>query len=151
MYSLHRSIAFASPLSLAIALACAQNSSQPVPSPAEFRRTVAGSTWELTELAGQAAPTGAGGRRATLIFDADTARAGGFAGCNRYGGSYTVEGSTIRFGPLAMTKMACAEGMELEQRLAQALERTNRYETNGAQLTFFNGSEAVARFTRAGT
>ena len=31
----------------------------------------------------------------------------GSAGCNTYNGTYTVDGSSISFGPLATTKMAC--------------------------------------------
>jgi putative lipoprotein len=71
---------------------------------------MAGTEWTLVELAGQPAPTGAGGRRATLRFGTDSARAAGFAGCNRYAGTYTVDGQTLHFGPLLMTKMACTEG-----------------------------------------
>ena len=89
-----------------------------------------------------------GGRLPTLRFDADSARVAGFAGCNRFGGSYTVEGSTFHFGPLAMTRMACAEGMELEQRLARALQRVDRYVTAEDWIEFYAGPSVVARFSR---
>ncbi len=128
-------------------LACVQNA--PTPSAAEFRRMVGGSDWELVELAGREAPTGNGGRRATLRFEADTARAGGFAGCNRYGGTYTVDGANIKFGPLMMTKMGCADGMELEQNLARALERADRFDATATELKFLTGADVVARFERA--
>ena len=65
--------------------------------PAEFRTTVAGADWELIELAGQPAPTGAGGRRATIRFEPDTSRVAGFAGCNRYFGTYTLDGPDDSF------------------------------------------------------
>ena len=107
-----------------------------------------GGEWVLVELFGEPAPSGAGGRPATLIFEADTSRAGGFAGCNRYGGSYTVAGDSLRFAPLIMTKMACAEGMTLEQRLAQALDSTRRYELGTTGLTLHSAGGKVARFER---
>ena len=129
------------------ALAC-QRPSHPEASAPALRRGVAGADWELIELAGQPAPTGAGGRRATIRFEPDEARAGGFSGCNRYGGSYTVDGDALRFGALAMTKMACDQGMELERRLAGALEATVRYDVSGDRLTLYDASRPVARFAR---
>jgi heat shock protein HslJ len=114
--------------------------------PAAFRAATAGADWELRELAGQPAPTGAGGRSATLRFDPDTARVTGFAGCNRYFGTYTLDGSTIRFGPIGMTKMACIDGMALEGQLASALEGTRSYELGANQLTLVGSNGPVARF-----
>jgi heat shock protein HslJ len=113
-----------------------------------FRASVSGVDWELVELQGQTAPTGAGGRRATMRFEADTARVGGFAGCNRYGGTYTLDGSSLRFGPLISTKMACNEGMELEVRLTSALQTTRQYELTSTQLRLIGDAGPVARFTR---
>lgn len=113
-----------------------------------FRASVSGVDWELVEIEGQTAPTGAGGRRATLVFDADTAHAGGFAGCNRYGGTYTLDGNSLRFGPMIMTKMACNEGMELEARLASALQATRQYELSSTQLTLIGDAGRLARFTK---
>jgi heat shock protein HslJ len=114
--------------------------------PADFR--AAASEWELKELAGQPAPTGVGGRRATLRFESDTARVAGFAGCNRYFGTYTVDGTALRFGAIGMTRMACAEGMGLEQQLGAALEATRSYTLNASQLTLLGSNGPVARFER---
>ncbi len=50
-------------------------------------------------------------------------RASGWAGVNRFMGSYALEGATLTIGPLAMTRMAGPpERMEQESRLAAALE-----------------------------
>ena len=132
---------------LALAGACAQPPGSPL-SPVTFRAAVAGTDWELHELRGAAAPLGAGGRRATIRFDADTARVSGFAGCNRYFGAYALEGATLRFSGLGMTKMACAQGMDLEQQLAAALQATSRYQLAERELTLFNDAGAVAKFVR---
>ena len=133
-------------LPLIFAAACRQ---PPTPGgPADFRAAAAGADWELSELAGQPAPTGAGGRRATLRFERDTARVTGFAGCNRYFGTYTLDGTALRFGPIGMTRMACAEGMGLEQQLGAALEATRSYTLNGNDLTLLGTSGPAARFER---
>jgi heat shock protein HslJ len=67
--------------------------------------------WDLAEL----------GRTAdfahlqpTIEFSAD-GTVSGFAGCNTFSGSYTIDGATLSFGPMATTKMAC-------QRPASAVE-----------------------------
>lgn len=128
------------------AIACRQ---PPTPAgPADFRAAVAGVDWELMELAGQAAPTGAGGRRATIRFEADTSRAAGFAGCNRFFGTYTLAGTALRFGPVGMTRMACAEGMQLEQQLSAALDATRSYTLNANQLTLVGSEGPVMGFER---
>lgn len=133
---------------VALAIQSCQPSPTPDPSPAEFRAAATGGEWILRELDDAPAPVGAGGRAPTLQFEADTARAAGFAGCNRWFGTYTVEGRSLRFGAVGMTRMACSDGMALEQRFAAALEATRRYELSGAQLTLFGESGPVARFDR---
>lgn len=136
-------------LSLVVAaIGCRQPTPTPDLGPTAFRAATAGAEWELVELAGQPAPTGAGGRRATLRFEADTARVTGFAGCNRYFGTYTLDAKALRFGAIGMTKMACAEGMALEPQLAAALEATRSYELSANQLTLVGSSGPVARFER---
>ena len=119
-------------------------------SPADFRAAVSGGEWHLIELAGQPAALGAGGRRATLAFDADTARAGGFSGCNRWGAGYTVSGDSLRFTAPFSTKMACSDGMELERGMLGAIEATRRYTTRDGELRLLGpADESVARFERA--
>ena len=135
---------------LALAFMACVRAPQGEPTPPDFRRAVSGTTWELVELEARTPPEGAGGRRATLVFEADSARAGGFSGCNRYGGSYTLDGTALRFGALAMTKMACDRGMDLEQQLARVLERVTHYELADAELRLISADGIVARFRRGG-
>ena len=72
----------------------------------------------------------------------------GFAGCNSYFGTYTLDGTALRFGPIGMTRMACAEGMGLEQQLGAALEATRSYTLTGNDLTLLGTSGPAARFER---
>ncbi len=62
-----------------------------------------GTSWVLTEMGGTAdfaniVPT--------LSFGGD-GTVSGFAGCNTFTGTYTIDGQALSFGPLASTKMAC--------------------------------------------
>ena len=113
-----------------------------------FRSGVSGVDWQLIELNAKTASAGAGGRRVIVRFDADSARVGGFAGCNTFGGSYALAGDSLRFGSLAVTRMACTQGMQLESELLQALQSTRRYELTSTQLKLFGPSGAMARFSR---
>lgn len=66
----------------------------------------------------------------TMEFDADGAGVGGTTGCNSYFGTITSgPGSTISFGGIGMTEMACLdEGvMDQEHRFAVALSRIDRF------------------------
>jgi heat shock protein HslJ len=72
---------------------------------------LAGTSWNLFEMGGTAdfahlVPT--------IDFGAD-GTVSGFAGCNRFGGTFTVEGRDLHLGPLATTKIFC-------QRPASAVE-----------------------------
>jgi heat shock protein HslJ len=63
----------------------------------------------------------------TLQLDGD-GRASGKGGCNGYGGSYSIEDRSLRFGPLAATKMACAiEVLDQEQAYFDLLAQVERY------------------------
>jgi heat shock protein HslJ len=104
--------------------------------------------WKLVLLAGYSAPLGAGRRPATIAFDTATSKVSGFAGCNRFSGGYTSTGDSLRFGPLALTKMACEEGMELEHQLTDALSRTTRFEFVGRSLTLLADADSLATFER---
>ncbi|MGD9833684.1 MAG: META domain-containing protein [Piscinibacter sp.] len=61
-------------------------------------------------------------RRARLVLGRD-GRLSGHNSCNAMSGSFTLEGDRIRIGPIATTRMACAElQREQEDRILTALE-----------------------------
>jgi len=107
-----------------------------------------GVEWSLVELNGAPAPLGAGDRPATLTLG-DSARASGFGGCNRIAGSYELAGDSLRFGPLISTRMACDQGMELEQAYGAALEATRRFRVTEAGLELLGADGVIARFRAA--
>ena len=61
-----------------------------------------GTSWVLQGISGAELGTGV----PTINFGTD-GTVSGSAGCNTYNGTYTLDGSSIKFGPLASTKMAC--------------------------------------------
>lgn len=104
--------------------------------------------WTLVEVAGHTAPLGADHHPGTIQFNASTSKVSGFAGCNRFSGGYTASGDTINFGPLALTKMACEEGMDLENAFTDALSRAKRFQMVGGSLVLLGEPDSLARFER---
>ena len=82
--------------------------------------------WKLTRLGDEPVIVEPQQREPHLVLRSD-GKVTGFAGCNQFTGSYTVDGSTIDFGPLAMTQRACLSGMETEAAFTNALNATVRF------------------------
>jgi putative lipoprotein len=59
-------------------------------------------------------------------------------------GSYELVEPSLKFGPLATTRMACPS-MDAEQAYLKALGATTRYEIAGSTLTLFGADGPVAR------
>ena len=111
-----------------------------------------GTTWILRTLGSSHAVIGAGGRPVDLQLAAEEQRAGGFSGCNRYTGSYSLEGESehgapLSFGMMAGTLMACPEGGEIEQPYLQMLSTVTAYRLEGEVLSLLAGGEVAASFT----
>lgn len=111
-----------------------------------------GTSWVLRTLGNSHAVIGAGGRPVDLQLQDGEQRAGGFSGCNRYMGSYSLEGeveqgSALSFGMMAGTLMACPEGGEIEQAYLKMLATVTAYKLEGEVLSLLADSEVVAAFT----
>ncbi len=85
---------------------------EPTPAPG-----LEGSSWTVVSIGD--APTVDGGRP-TIAFE--PGRVSGSTGCNQFNGSYTIDGASLVFEPLATTRRACeAPLMEQESALVAAL------------------------------
>ena len=68
----------------------------------------------------------------------------GFAGCNRFRGTYTFDGGSLSFGPLATTRMACPpEKMETERKVLQILQAAKSAEASHKTLILKDATGAV--------
>ena len=85
--------------------------------------TLVGSEW---------APEDGGEVEQFVAFKAD-GEVIGHGGCNRFFGSYTQEGNTLTFGPLASTKMACPN-LKQEQEFMSALQSARSVEATHMRL-----------------
>jgi heat shock protein HslJ len=108
---------------------------------------IEGPEWQLLEVGGSPVSPLAGERRPFIRLDGTKKQVSGFAGCNNFFGSYELDGSSLKFGPLGATRMFC-EGLsgEVEIRFMQALEQTRAWELRDSTLFLQKDSEVLARF-----
>jgi heat shock protein HslJ len=114
------------------------------PSAAAGTSDLAGSDWTLIDMGGTAdfahlVPT--------LHFGED-GMVSGYAGCNKFSGSYTVDGSDLTLGPLASTKMACEPpASAVESAMLEALAGVSSWSIGeDGRLTL--GGAVPLKFTR---
>jgi heat shock protein HslJ len=114
-------------LLLACQLAVACSTTAPVTVDDDLDNTA----WRLTALPGDPAVAGPA---ATLHFAGR--KVSGSDGCNRFSGSYTATGNSLRVaGKLASTMMACPEGtMQQAAAFGSALQRATAFRRDGRRL-----------------
>ncbi len=107
-----------------------------------------GTSWVLEDIGGTGVTNAA---PATLEFPAQ-GKVAGHAPCNRFFGTVTLADSTIAFGPLGATRMACADSvMDQESRYLKGLQGAVRYSVEGDVLTIATKAmDRPLRFTRQG-
>lgn len=115
-------------------------------SPAMLAQWLGGKTWSLISLDGQTVEVAVARTRPTLGFDPLNKHVSGLAGVNRFRGTYTLDGPTLKFGPLLATKMAGPPELNaLEARYLRALEAITGWQQAGADLELLAGGEVRAR------
>lgn len=106
---------------------------------------LSGANWKLIEVNG-AAMASAMKRKPYLKFSEDN-KVAGFAGCNGFGGNYTLKNaSVIIIDNVISTKMACPD-LAIENNLFRVFENTNNFIVKGDTL-FLNDAamNSIAKF-----
>lgn len=81
----------------------------------------------------------------TLQFNAADTLVSGRTNCNRFFGPYQLNGKSLKFGMLGMTRMACPE-MQYEDLFVRMLDRVNGFEIKGSDLKLLDGEQVLAEF-----
>ncbi len=105
---------------------------------------LSGVYWQLTSLNGAAPIDGT-----SLSARFQDGRVNGSAGCNRFNGAYTVDGSKIEFGEaMASTMMACEEAvMNQEQAYFKAMADAASFTATAEILTLLDsGGKVLAEY-----
>lgn len=91
--------------------------------------------WKLTQLEGEPVIVSGQQREPHMVFrGGDTASVAGYGGCNRFTGGIKQDETTLEFGFLAATQMACADTMQREHVLLQTLGNVRRWKIIGQHL-----------------
>ena len=113
---------------------------------ASSKGELAGTSWVLEDLNGDRAIADA---RVTLDFSAQ-GKATGNGSCNRYFATVDIAGTSIRFGAVGATRMACATPISLQEiKFFEALESSDRFEIAGNSLSIYGSARRPLRFSRA--
>ena len=103
-----------------------------------------GTNWVLKEING-AQPVN--GTALTIEFAGD--QISGNAGCNHFGGNYSIKGETIRLESIFNTEMACLEpegAMDQEQVFLEILRSAVRFTQTEAELVIFDDADRSLKF-----
>lgn len=96
---------------------------------------LAGSTWHPSSIHSYAVPAE---ERVYVVFKQD-GRISGNGGCNQFFSAYTIDGNTIKIGPIASTKKGCPGKYELETSFFSVLQSATTFEQEGAVLVLYDG------------
>ena len=110
---------------------------------------IEGIQWYLTEVGGSLVSPMADDKQPHILLDPAQKQATGFAGCNNFFGRYELDGSSLTFGPMGATRMACPDlETGLETSVFIALERTRKWKKADGELLLLDGDTVLARFSR---
>jgi heat shock protein HslJ len=100
--------------------------------------------WMLAEVEGVEVTAG----KAFIQFDGPEKRVSGDGGCNRFSGTFQLDGAKLKLSPLISTKRACvdAELQEIEDVLLALLEKVKRYEIDNDTLYLYEDDFAALAF-----
>ncbi len=104
--------------------------------------------WKLVKMPGLEIPPLH--KEAFLQLDSTEKRAFGSGGCNNLFGGYKQDGSSLKFGPMGSTMMACEpEIMKVESAFSAALTETDNFIIRGDTLMLRKGETIVAELLTA--
>ena len=130
-------------------VAPAAQPAQPKEQPVSGTSTLDGTSWMLATLNGQPAL-----KDTTVTLNFAAGKVAGSDGCNNYNGTYTADGTQIKFNqPMASTMMACPDPiMQQADAYQKALGQAATYKANAKQLTLYDaGGKELAVFNAQST
>jgi heat shock protein HslJ len=121
-----------------------QKSGTPPAQSALDRTTITEKYWKLVRLEGQKVTMGKNQEREIyFMLKTEQNQVRGFAGCNTFKGTYTLEkGQRIRFSSLAATRKACPEVDLNESEFLEVFELADNYSIKGDTLSLNVGRRA---------
>lgn len=124
--------------------ACATREPVMTSTPVDVKDLI-GSQWLAEDIDG----AGVVDRSHSTLRFAAVDKVDGDTGCNRFVGPLAADGTTIRLGPLATTRRACAPAlMDQERRYLQALARAAALRLDNGLLLLDDTGTPLVRYSR---
>jgi heat shock protein HslJ len=134
---------------LCMAMLLASCMKQAAPPPGVEDAGIEGIQWYLTEVGGLPVLPTADDKQPHILLDSSQKQATGFAGCNHFFGRYELDGSSLTFGPMGATRMACPDlETGLETSVFETLGNTRKWKKADGALLLLNGDAVLARFSQ---
>ena len=108
--------------------------------------SIADTEWLLSTVNGRQVARRDRGPDIQLTLDSKTGAVSGYAGCNRFKGSYQLQGNKLGLGDLAVTAMACESGGDVESEFLKALAELSEVRVSGRTLLGYKEGALVASF-----
>jgi copper homeostasis protein (lipoprotein) len=105
--------------------------------------TITDNRWHLLEINGRKLEADSVKKIPFLKVKSRDSLIEGFAGCNRFSGTWFFTGDRFMFSRTAATRMACPVGMEVEDAFLRALDNTRRYQIKDNILELVDRSGEV--------
>ena len=103
--------------------------------------------WKLLEMDGEKIEiTEAFKGEPHIILSLQTNKIHGSGGCNRFGGTYSLDGDRLTFGDIAFTKIYCEGVMEVENPYMRALTTVNGFRVNGDAMWLLRDGKQIMKF-----
>jgi len=100
--------------------------------------------FHLLSINGEPVKQSASGEWLTFIIDPDAGQISGFAGCNRFFGTYSLQADTLRIGVVAATKMACTDNTPEQKYLSCLSGQKVMWQLEGEKLILKNAEQTLA-------
>lgn len=135
-------------LSLSISACSTSVSHDEIISPVD-QSALYGQNWTLAFLGDTKAAKGYGGKPLSILFDQNSQKISGFAGCNRYFSSFTVNNDGLNLGALGMTRKACGKNSGIEHRYSKMLSQVSFFQLSDKQLMLLDQQKnIIATYTK---
>ncbi len=109
--------------------------------------------WDVAAIADSSGVLAPPGEGTVLTANITETEINGSSGCNSYMGAAVIDGSSVSFGPLAGTLMACAEPdvMDQEQLFLTLLQSADSWEGTAEGVDLTTDGNVVIQLTAADT
>jgi len=92
--------------------------------------------WKLMKIDSKSIKVAKNMKEPYIFFENDGKSVKGFGGCNAMFGTFKQNGQAIKIGPLASTRKACINGMDIEAEFHDILSKTKKWYIQGEVLKF---------------